>query len=222
MITPYGIKQVYKYALLSFVAIIVCIFFGGLISPSLYWLTIIPILELGFVLYFFRDPERTITDNVNALVAPADGVITHMEECEDPGELGGRAYRISIFLSVFNVHINRTAFQGTVTKVKYKEGEFLNALNHDSLHRNECNDVTFNTKDARLPKYTLRQIAGLIARRIDCDVKEGDVLEKGQRYGMMKFSSRTDFFIPIETKLDFKVKIGDKVRAGSDILAELI
>lgn len=221
MFARYGYKQIVKYAVISLFLAVFFLVLGLTVWPFFGWLMLLPALEFGFVLYFFRDPNRAITDNPNALVSPADGVVTHLEECEDPGCLGSRAIRMSIFLSVIDVHLNRAIFPGKVCYLKYKEGEFLNAMSHDSLHRNECNDLGLETSDPRLPKYCLRQIAGLIARRIDCVAKIGDTLARGERYGMMKFSSRTDVYVPAGTKITWNVKIGDKVRAGSTIIGEL-
>lgn len=221
MFAQYGTRQIIKYGAITLFLIALCFYISTHYWKPFVWFSLIPLLEYTFVLYFFRDPKRAIPSDPDALVSPADGVVTHVEECEDPGCFGSRALRISIFLSVLDVHLNRAAFPGKVFYIKYKKGEFLNAMSHDSLHRNECNDVGFSTTDPRLPKYCLRQIAGLIARRIDCFVGEGQELARGERYGMMKFSSRTDLFIPLGTALDINVKVGDKVRAGSDIIARL-
>lgn len=221
MLAAYGCPQLKKYGVLTVVGIAFCVLLSFLFTGSLLWLALIPLVEYLFVLYFFRDPKREIPQEDGVLVSPADGVVTHVEECEDPGCLGEKAIRISIFLSVLDVHLNRASYSGKVFYKKYKKGEFLNAMSHDSLHRNECNDLGIETTDPRLPKYCLRQIAGLIARRIDCGAEVGTELARGEKYGMMKFSSRTDLFLPSSNKIEIKVKIGDTVRAGSSILAIL-
>lgn len=221
MFAAYGYPQLRKYALITLGAILLLSLLGAAVHPLFGWLTLVPVLEFLFVLYFFRDPVRVVPQEDGVLVSPADGVVTNVEECDDPGCLGERALRISIFLSVFDVHLNRTAYAGKVFYKKYKQGEFLNAMSQDSLHRNECNDLGIETEDPRLPKYCLRQIAGLIARRIDCAAEVGDSLGRGEKYGMMKFSSRTDLYLPLSCKAELAVKVGDVVRAGTTIMAKL-
>ncbi len=221
MFAAYGFPQIRKYGLISLAFFLVFLLLGFYAHPVFSWLCAIPLLEFLFVLYFFRDPYREIPQEDGVLVSPADGVVTNVEECEDPGCLGEKALRISIFLSVLDVHLNRAAYAGKVFYKKYKAGEFLNAMSQDSLHRNECNDLGIETEDPRLPKYCLRQIAGLIARRIDCGAEIGDPLQRGEKYGMMKFSSRTDLYLPASCKAEILVKVGTVVRAGTTILAKL-
>lgn len=221
MITKYGNKEVIKYGILFLLTIIFCVLMSNILWNGFIWMSIIPIIEFCFVMYFFRDPERKVEINNNNLLAPADGVVSHIEECEDPGFIGENVIRISIFLSIFDVHINRAAYPGRVAYMKYKEGEFLNAMKNDSLHLNEYNDIGINTEHPKMKKYLQRQIVGLIARRIVCDLKNGDYIEQGERYGMMKFGSRTDLFIPKSTAAKIKIKIGDKVAAGLTVLANI-
>lgn len=218
LITKMGLREVIIYNLISLILAFGFIMVGTEHSWC-YWLLICPLIMSGFVLYFFRDPSRTISQDPNAIVSPADGVVTHIEKISNSDDFPEEMLRISIFLSIFDVHLNRSPFPGSVTKVEYKKGEFLNAMSGDSLHRNECNTITFSTKDQRLPMFAVRQIAGLIARRIVCLLECGDSAEKGERIGMMKFSSRTDLFVPAQTKLEVNVKVGDKVYAGTSILA---
>lgn len=222
MFTGYGRRELLKYGILAAIASIFCILWSMLVWQPFLWLIWVPLAEYCFVMYFFRDPERIIPQEEGTLVSPADGTVTHIGECEDPGCLGQKALRISIFMSVFDVHVNRAAYKGRVISSKYKKGEFLNAMSDESLDKNECNDLTLETGDARMPRYGVRQIAGLIARRVVCVAKPGDELATGEKFGMMKFSSRADLFIPLETKVELRVKIGDKVAAGSSILAKLI
>ena len=221
MTTEYGKKEVIKYGIICLLTVVFCLVLSLFLWKAFAWFIVIPVIEYVFVLYFFRDPERKVVENLNNLLAPADGIVSHIEECEDPGYLGEKAIRISIFLSILNVHINRAAYPGKVSYIKYKKGEFLNAMGNDSLHLNECNDIGVKTDNPKMKKYMQRQIVGLIARRIVCDLNEGDSLVQGQRYGMMKFGSRTDLFIPKSTAAIIKINVGDKVEAGLTVLASI-
>lgn len=218
MFSPYGKKQVAffsKVILISFVMdIVLAVWFHGIFFGA----APVILLFLCFVLYFFRSPHRDIPTHKDAVVSPADGVITHIEECDDPGCLGERALRISIFLSIFDVHINRIAYSGTVFAKKRKPGAFLNAIRSASITENESVDIGVSTGDARLPKYCQRQIAGAIARRIDCCAGIGDRVNTGDAYGMIKFGSRTDLFLPLSSKVALRIRIGSIVRAGSTII----
>ncbi|MFA5864075.1 MAG: phosphatidylserine decarboxylase [Phycisphaerae bacterium] len=195
--------------------------FVALIAGLAYTLTAIPVMI--FLLLFFRDPDRRpdrekIPSNV--MLAPADGKITEITNIDDP-RVGGPALKIGIFLSVFNVHINRSPCDATVLESTHKQGEFLNAMNLDSSHRNECNDMLLEPVDpsGRLPnRIVVRQIAGLIAKRIVCAVKPGDVLTAGRRFGMIKFGSRTELIVPAASEPKIMVKLGQSVHAGDDVL----
>ncbi len=217
----YGKKEIIKYGIVGIITIIFCFIISKQLWTGFKWFAIIPIVEYIFVLYFFRDPERSITKDSHNLLAPADGVVSHIEECEDPGYLDEKALRISIFLSILDVHINRAAYPGNVEYIKYQPGQFKNAMSDDSLHLNEYNDVGIKTDNPKMLKYMQRQIVGLIARRIVCDLQKGDSLDQGEKYGMMKFGSRTDLYIPLSTATELKVKVGDKVQAGLTVLATI-
>ena len=158
---------------------------------------------------FFRDPERDIPQVAGAVVSPADGRVHEIET-----EEGCR--RISIFLSVTDVHVNRAPYAGKVTEVTYQPGRFLPAYRAAASRENESNRVTIGNPDAII---NVKQIAGVLARRIVCRVQVGDVLEKGQRYGLIRFGSRTDLFLPADC--DVVAQIGDKVRGAETILAYL-
>ena len=160
-----------------------------------------------FCVYFFRDPERTIPGGPVA-VSPADGKVVHIRSLD-----GGQA-RVSIFLNIFNVHVNRAPVAGRITDVAYKPGRFVMAHREDASSDNEQNTLTI---DAGGTQVVTRQIAGLIARRIVCRKKVGDEVEKGERFGLIKFGSRVDVFFGPDWEL--AVKQGDKVRGGSSILA---
>jgi phosphatidylserine decarboxylase len=189
----------------------------SLLCWSLSWL-IAGFLATGFFLfvaYFFRDPERTIPQDKNAIISPADGKVVEIVEEKDPF-LGETFTRISIFLNVFNVHVNRVPIAGVVDKYRYIPGKFLAAFNHKASLDNEQTAILF--KDGNT-KIVVKQIAGLIARRIICYAKEGDGFALGQRFGLIRFGSRVDIFVPTDSKLS--VKIGDKVAGGSSIIGFL-
>ncbi len=170
-----------------------------------------------FVLQFFRDPARTIPQQENAVLSPADGRIVTIERTQDP-QLGSDAIKVSVFMNVFNVHSNRSPVDGAVTKVNYFPGSFLNAALAKASMENERNAVSVRMKNGT--EITFIQIAGLVARRILCYTQAGDTLSRGQRYGFIRFGSRVDVYLP--TSAIVKVSIGDKVSATETILAELV
>jgi phosphatidylserine decarboxylase len=151
------------------------------------------------------------------VVAPADGKIVQIEPIEDPDI--GPAIQIGIFLSIFNVHINRSSLAGSVIEVRYRPGKFLNALRPESARENENLDVLMVSPDRPGKPFRIRQITGQFARRIVCWVRPGDVLAKGEPFGMIKLGSRTELVIPRDESLKFEVAIGDTVWAGSSRLA---
>ena len=158
---------------------------------------------------FFRDPERVIPQTPGAVVSPADGRVREIELNE------GRR-RISIFLSVTDVHVNRAPYAGKVTEVIYKPGRFIPAYRAEASHENESNRMTLDSSDAVI---AVKQIAGILARRIVCRARPGDRLERGQRYGLIRFGSRTDLVLPADA--DVVARVGDRVRGGETILAYL-
>lgn len=170
----------------------------------------------AFVLQFFRDPPRTPPAGDHLIVAPADGRIVSVERLHDP-YLKRDALRLSVFMNVFNVHSNRSPVAGEVREVWYSAGTFLNAALDKASLDNERNAVWIRTH--RGEEITCVQIAGLIARRILCYVKSGDTLQPGQRFGFIRFGSRVDVYLPADAKP--RVSVGDKVAAGSSVLAEL-
>ena len=169
-----------------------------------------------WVAYFFRDPERTGPRGDQVVVSPADGKVVLIQEVDEPAFMGGRARRISIFMNVFNVHVNRYPVTGAVTYVHYNKGKFLNAADEKASLENEQSSVGIETSRGRV---MMRQIAGLIARRIITYSKVGDHAEQAQRMGLIKFGSRVDVFLPLDAVV--KVKIGDAPLAGSTVIAEL-
>jgi phosphatidylserine decarboxylase len=177
-------------------------------------LALIPLLLAVFFLWFFRDPERQIPGGAGTVVSCADGKVTDVSNIQ----ISGRAYtRISIFLNVFNVHVNRSPVSGVVTDVQYQKGKFQNAMGETSAENNEQNICTVLTDGGQTVVF--KQIAGLLARRIVFNHKVGDRLERGQRVGLIKFGSRCDLVFTTEAKV--AVKVGDKVSGGSTILASL-
>jgi phosphatidylserine decarboxylase len=172
---------------------------------------ILPVLLAAFFLWFFRDPERTISTAPGLIVSPADGLVTETATIETPD---GTRQRISIFLNVFNVHVNRTPIGGVITAIRYQKGLYLNAQNPASADRNEQNTVTVRGEGIEI---IFKQIAGLIARRIVFNFREGDKLERGQRVGLIKFGSRTDIILPALAEI--RVKPGHKVKGGSSVIA---
>jgi phosphatidylserine decarboxylase len=182
-------------------------------------LLVLPILVWLFA--FFRDPQRPITDDCKAMVSPADGLVsdvTDLDACDLVG--GGPAVRIGIFLSVFNVHVNRSPCDGVVSKVVYKKGKFINALSHSQASSdNESNTIVLLEPGTQEVVCAVKQIVGLIARRIICTSQPGDVVRRGDRIGMIKFGSRTELYIPKRLAPNVLTKTGAKVRGGVDILA---
>jgi phosphatidylserine decarboxylase len=188
----------------------VAVLLGWLTSPA--W-AIIPCLLAVFFLWFFRDPERTIPTDPGAVVSPGDGKVTDVSTVRSGND---KQTRVSIFLSVFDVHVNRSPIAGVVREVRYQRGKYLNAMNPVSAEQNEQNIVTVEGHGQRV---VFKQIAGLLARRIVFYPKIGDRLERGQRVGLIKFGSRVD--VLLDASAQMKVKIGDRVKGGASILAYL-
>jgi len=171
-----------------------------------------------FVLWFFRNPDRVTPEDEKAVISPADGRIIKIEEVEEQEILRGRARKVSIFMNVFNVHVNRAPCAGTVKEIVYREGRFFSANLDKASALNERNSVLIETVDGS--RILTIQIAGVIARRIVCWVKEGMGIEKGERFGLIKFGSRLEVFMPLDATIP--VKVGDKVRAGETRIGCLI
>lgn len=171
-----------------------------------------------FVLAFFRDPERTVPDGPGLLVAPADGKVTEVSRLDSYEGIDGPVLKISIFLSVFNVHINRAACDGRVVRTRYKPGEFLDVRHPECGLRNEWNTIVLDVGRSIGGPIVIRQIAGLIARRIVCKVAQGDSVRRGERIGMIKFGSRTDLVVPADSGLTPAVQVNDVVKAGTTIV----
>ena len=197
----------YGFALLA-VAVVVHLFTGGWV-----W-SIIPVLLAVFFLWFFRDPRRAIPQGEGLIVSPADGKLTAIEHVMTPT---GERVRLSIFLNVFNVHVNRSQITGTLREVRYQKGQYLNAMNPESAEKNEQNLAVVESDEGY--EVAFKQIAGLLARRIVFERKAGDRLERGERIGMIKFGSRVDVLMPAYAEI--RVKIGDHVKGGATVLAHI-
>jgi phosphatidylserine decarboxylase len=188
--------------------IVVAVLVGWLTVPAL---ALIPLLLAAFFLWFFRDPEREVPAVEGAIVSPADGKVTEIATIEENGE---RRTRISIFLNVFDVHVNRSPVAGVISDVKYRKGKFGNAMGAISADENEQNVVTVQDGAGTI---VFKQIAGLLARRIVFTKKVGDHVARGERVGLIKFGSRTDVIFAAEAEM--KVGVGDRVKGGSSVLA---
>ncbi|RBP50964.1 phosphatidylserine decarboxylase [Arenicella xantha] len=171
----------------------------------------------AFVLQFFRDPHRAIPQQAGALVSPADGKVIFTGVVDDP-YIDRKAFKISVFMNVFSVHSNRAPLAGKVKQVWYHPGLFVNAAFDKASEQNERNAIWLQTPEGK--DIISVQVAGLIARRILCYVKEGDELEQGQRYGFIRFGSRVDLFLP--TEFSASVKLGDTVSSGTSILGKFV
>ncbi len=189
----------------------------ALVAAVVGWLAgppyaLVPLLLMAFFLWFFRDPEREIPAESGALVSAADGKVTEIARLESPS---GPRTRVSIFLNVFDVHVNRAPAAGVIRNIEYRKGEFRNAMGAASSEHNEQNIVTIAADDGQI--IVMKQIAGLLARRIVFDKKIGERVERGERVGLIKFGSRTDVIFDGGAQL--RVKVGDRVKGGSSIIA---
>ena len=178
------------------------------------FIALISLLLTGFVIYFFRDPERVIPEAEDAVVSPADGKIILVEKIFDDRFLNEHVYKVSIFMSVFDVHVNRIPFTGDVEKIEYTPGSFYAANTDQGGLANENCAVTLASK--RNFRFAVVQIAGLLARRIICWAEKGDALEKGERYGLIRFGSRVDMYLPQQLQLE--IRTGQRVRGGETVI----
>lgn len=175
------------------------------------------VVATGFILYFFRDPERISPEEGDVLVAPADGKVLSIIKLFDDRFTKEHVYRVSIFMNVFNVHVNRAPFPGVVTKILYQPGSFMAANVDSAALENEYCAMFLTTTSGR--RMVVVQIAGLIARRIVCWAGKGDELSRGQRFGLIRFGSRVDLYLPVQAQLE--VAVGQKVKAGETVLGYL-
>ncbi|MFH1703499.1 MAG: phosphatidylserine decarboxylase family protein [Nitrospirota bacterium] len=205
-IAPDGYPFIIIFALIT----VIVYFFG---KP---WIAILPLTITLFVLLFFRDPERKIPKGEDIFVSPADGKVILIKDVYEKDYLKAESKEISIFMSLLNVHVNRSPCDGKVSLVKHSSGKFLVAHKDAASMENENTVMVLEGKDG---KIVVRQVAGFLARRIVCRAEVGDKLRRGERYGMIKFGSRLDIYLPKDVKI--KVKAGDKIKAGETILGQM-
>lgn len=219
--TKYGKDVIWKAFFIS--AILIFISFVIQLKYLRIILLVASLLILSFTLFFFRDPERKIKDTSeasNTILSPADGKIVRIEKVNNIYKeiLNEEFYNlVSIFLSPLNVHINRIPISGKIIYLKHIKGKFKAAFKDKSSELNERTEIGIDTGNNVI---LFRQVAGFLARRIVCDLKEGDEVISGMRFGMIKFGSRVDIYIPLSAEI--KVKVGDKVKAGETVIAKLI
>ena len=202
-LNPDMVKDAYRFLLP--LAIVGVIFW--FISP---WSALLPATLLAFVAYFFRNPHREIPSGPNLIVSPADGKVVKVSELPD-----GSGHTISIFLNIFDVHVNRAPVQGKITDVQYKRGVFKVAYDDEASRVNEQNVITILGQGIQV---TVKQVAGLIARRVICWKKPGESVSRGELFGLIRFGSRVDVLVPKEVSI--LVTVGDRVKGGSSILGE--
>ena len=214
MITRHGISIII-YTFIAFALLLILY----ILYPAIW--SSIPAGITGFIalfnLYFFRDPERTVPAGENLVLSPADGTVIRIDEVEETEYFKSRVTRLSIFLSVFSVHINRIPISGTVDFLRYKKGKFVAAFEHKASEENEQTIIGINSGNHRI---LFTQIAGIIARRIICNLNESDKVTAGNRFGMIRYGSRVDVYFPPEFKL--KVSLRDKVTGGETVIGEII
>jgi phosphatidylserine decarboxylase len=201
---------------------VVLLLLGAGLGSITHLLALIVLPALIFLFAFFRDPSRPLPAEQHAVVSPADGTVSDITILENDPLIGGPAVRVGIFLSVFNVHVNRSPCDGRVLLVEYKKGKFINAMRHnEASDENESNTIVLAEPQGDRPVAVIKQIVGLIARRIVCTAVKGDQVERGQRIGMIKFGSRTEVTLAGFLEPEIKVKVGQTVRGASDVIAVL-
>jgi phosphatidylserine decarboxylase len=221
-LTRYGLPQVavYPTAIAALMAAVV------LFAPSFLpmWAIVAAESVLGLVLIwalmFFRDPQRRTIQDDTILLAPADGQIVDIETIDEGDFIGGPALRIGIFLSIFSAHVNRAPCGARVERITYRPGKYFNAMNRLAGKVNESNSLALVRTSQPQDRLIVRQISGAIARRIVCAVREGQQLAGGERFGMIKFGSRTELYLPAAENIVCLVRVGDKVKAGMTPLAK--
>ncbi len=212
-LTRYGLREILLiggcFALLVALAIVL----------GVLWLAVIPALGLAFVLYFFRDPTRRIPPEAGVVVAPADGKVVAITDLDHEEFIEAPAKRIDIFLAVYNVHVNRAPIAGEVAYIEHRDGPYLNAMNIAAGAKNKATSVGIRA-DRGFP-YLVRQIVGAIARHIVTAAQVGDHLDRGERFGMLKFGSRTQLSIPADVPFTVEVEVGDIVKGGETVLGRI-
>ncbi len=215
-ITRYGLREILLSIFILSLLFLLSLFFLPPVLSKVVNTTLLT--AIAFVLYFFRDPERLILKDERELLAPADGKVVEIAMVEEREFLHKEATKISIFMSLFDVHVNRMPCSGRVEYLRHLNGRFLDARRKEASLENECNFIGLVMDGGR--RILMKQVAGIIARRIVCPLSTGDYLEQGARFGMIKFGSRVEVFIPKDIPCRVLVKEGQKVRAGLTVLAE--
>ncbi|MFQ5964285.1 MAG: phosphatidylserine decarboxylase family protein [Candidatus Scalinduaceae bacterium] len=212
-LTEYGYKEISFFAMLLFVFLILSLFFYPLVS--------IPVsFSMFFVLYFFRDPNRFTPEGEEKIIAPADGRVIEISHEQENNFLKCKAIKVGIFMSIFNVHVNRMSCGGQIEFIKHVNGRFFDARSPKSSTQNEHNMVGILTNDGKT-KILIKQIAGKVARRIVCNHSVGQKVTRGQRFGMIKFGSRLEVYVPETADFKLSVKEGERVYAGTTVLGIL-
>lgn len=212
-LTKYGIRELIIFG----TPCVVGIGFSLLLIP---WIVPIPLFFLAFLLNFFRDPNRETPQGASLIISPADGTVSHIVPVFEDNYLKCDTTKISIFMSVLNVHVNRVPVHGRVEFIKHTKGKFLDARDDECFSSNENNLMGLSIMGSST-KIAVKQIAGKIAKRIVCACKVGDIFEQGQRFGMIKFGSRVEVFVPNSVKFEVMVRVGEKVTAGKTILGRI-
>jgi phosphatidylserine decarboxylase len=215
-LTRYGWPQVVIFPAVVLAAMLICLLAGTNSLPrnAVVSIELLLAVVLIWILTFFRDPYRPVPPDKNILLAPADGKVTDIEIVEENDFIGGAALRIGIFLNIFDLHINRAPCDVKVERITYRQGKHKNAINPQSGRVNESNDLGLVRTDSPEDRLIVRQISGAIARRIVCDTSQGQKLTGGEKFGMIKFGSRTELYVPVRENVQCLVQVGDKVKAG--------
>ena len=201
----------YPFIIFSLVVTVFVAFLG------ISWLIILFAFITFFIIWFFRNPERYFQEEEKVLISPADGKVIKIEDVEINGTVSGRFKKISIFMNVFNVHVNRAVYSGKIETINYLEGKFFSANLDKASLDNERNEIMIRSEDGH--SIWMVQIAGLIARRIVCWVNVGTTIKKGERFGLIRFGSRVDVYLPEDSQIS--VKLRDNVKAGQTVLGYL-
>jgi phosphatidylserine decarboxylase len=201
----------YPFIIFFLVVTVFVAFFG------ISWLIILFAFITFFIIWFFRNPERYFQEEEKVLISPADGKVIKIEDVEVNGTVSGRFKKISIFMNVFNVHVNRAVYSGKIETINYLEGKFFSANLDKASLDNERNEIMIRSEDGH--SIWMVQIAGLIARRIVCWVNVGTTIKKGERFGLIRFGSRVDVYLPEDSQIS--VKLRDNVKAGQTVLGYL-
>lgn len=223
-LTKYGLPQLIIFPVVLIAAILSLLLLAHPFLPAwaVYLVAGILTAVLLWVLSFFRDPCREIPQNNRFILAPADGKITDIEQVEEKDFIGQKTVRIGIFMSIFNAHVNRSPCNATVEKTTYRPGTHKNAMYPESGRTNERNELRLTRTDEPADRLIVRQISGAVARRIICNTCRGEHLTAGQKFGMIKFGSRTEILIQLRQEASLQVKVGEKVKAGQTVIARYL